>query len=298
MVAIRRTCGAPVVLALLLLSTRSPAADASGFQNTAPAQLPAAPPHSLITDVAKNEIRAIQHPDSYLRYRIRTEDRKGDRIRDTIESKDGAVARLIFKDGKPLSDEEEKAERDRLNDMLSSPSEFAKHIHNDQTGKKLAIDLIQLMPDAMTYTYAPNQPQIAAAAPGRQIVLDYTPNPKWSPPSVTAETLTGLRGRMWVDAASHQLLRMEGEIFQGVNFGWGMLAHIYPGGKLSLEQTSVGGDRWIFTRFVEHIKVRALMVKTLNEDSTVEASAFQVVTHALTYQEAIQQLLASPRPVL
>lgn len=291
-----------LVLFALLLSIGSPAVNASDLQNPVPAKtlapLPATPPRSLITDVATNEIHAIQHQDSYLRYRIRTVDRKGDRTRDMIESRDGTVARLIFKDGKPLSEDEEKAERDRLNDMIASPSEFAKHIHNDQTGKKLAIDLIQLMPDAMTYSYTPGQPQIAASKSGRQIVLDYTPDPRWSPPNITAEALTGLRGRMWIDAATHQLLRMEGDVFQGVNFGWGMLAHIYPGGKLTLEQTNVGSDRWIFTRFIEHVKVRALMVKTLNENTTIEASAFQVLPRALTYQEAIQQLLAAPRPTL
>ena len=300
--AIRRCSSPLVVLAVLLASTFSPVMKASGLQPSGhanvSASLPATPPRSLITDVAANEIRAIQHPDSYLRYRVRTIDRRGDRVRDMIESKDGSVARLLFKDGKPLSDDEDKAERDRLNDLIASPSEFTKHVRNDQAGKKIAVDLIQLMPDAMTYTYVPGQPQIANTKSSQQIVLDYTPNPDWSPPNTTAQALTGLRGRMWIDAATHQLLRMEGDVFQGVNFGWGMLAHIYPGGKLTLEQTSVGGDRWVFTRFVEQVKVRALMVKTMNENSTIEASAFQVLPRALTYQEAIHQLLAAPRPVL
>ncbi len=287
-----------VVCAFLLMYLVAPALNALDVQMPGAAKLLAAPPRSLITDVAQNEIRAIQHQDSYLRYRIRTVDQKGDRMRDMIESRDGTVARLIRKNGKPLSDDEDKAERERLNDMIATPSEFAKHVHNDVTGKKLAVDLIQLMPDAMTYTYVPGQPQTATAKPGRQIVLDYTPNPKWSPPNITAEALTGLRGRMWIDETTHQLLRMDGDVFQGVNFGWGMLAHIYPGGRLRLEQTSVGGNRWIFTNFSEHVRVRALLVKTLNEDSTIEASAFQILPGGLTYQEAIQQLLASPRPVL
>ena len=31
------------------------------------------------------------------------------------------------------------------------------------------------------------------------------------------------------------------KISRGVNFGWGMVAHIYPGGKLKLDQTNAGG---------------------------------------------------------
>jgi len=262
-----------------------------------PSSLLGAPPRALIADVAANEVRAIRHPDSYLRYRMHTLDEKGDRVRDIIESRDGAVARLMLKDGKPLTEEEDQAERARLNDMIASPSVFARHAHTDQTGKKLATDLIQLMPDAMLYTYSPGQPQIESPNGPHQVVLDYTPNPGWSPPNTTAEALTGLQGRMWIDAKTHQLLRMEGTVFRTVNFGWGMLAHVYPGGKLALDQTTVGGNRLIFTRFVEHVKVRALLLKTLDVNATIEASAFQTLPRPLTFQDATRLLLqVRPNP--
>ncbi len=261
-----------------------------------PPNLLSAPPRNWIVDVAANEIRAIKHPDSYLRYRIRTIDAKGDRVRDTVESRDGPVARLILKDGRPLSQEEDRAERDRLNEMISSPSEFAKHIRSDQSGKKLAIELISFMPDAMLYTYTPGQPQIEHPGSTRQIVIEYAPNPIWSPPSTSAEALTGLSGRMWIDAKTRHLLRMEGTVFRAVNVGWGMLAHVYPGGKVALDQTTIGGNRLIFTRFVEQVTVRALMVKTLRENATIEASAFQPLPGPLSYQDAIRILLATPPP--
>ncbi len=242
-------------------------------------QPPIALPRTWIIDVAANEIRAINHPNSYLRYRMRTVDRKGDQVRDTIESSDGFVARLILKDGRPLTPDEDRAERDRLSDMLASPSEYKKHIEHDQSGKKMAIDLIRLMPDAM-------------------VVIDYTPNPNWSPPDITSQALTGLRGRMWIDAKSHQMLRMEGTVFQGVNFGYGMLAHIYPGGTVSLDQADAGNGRWIYTRFVERVRIRALMLKTINEDATIEASGFQTLPGPIPYQEAIRRLLGTPLPTV
>src|SRR6185312_634767 len=107
------------------------------------------------------------------------------------------------------------------------------------------------------------------------IVLDYKPNPKFNPPTTMSEALTGLEGRMWIDAKSRNLVRMEGTIFRGVNFGWGMLAHIYPGGKLVLEQTDAGNGRWIFTHFTQQVRVRALMVKTVKLNETIDASSFQ-----------------------
>jgi hypothetical protein len=151
------------------------------------------------------------------------------------------------------------------------------------------------MPDAMLYTYVPGQPQTGKNPGMVEIVLDYEPNPKFSPPTTTAEALTGLKGRVWIDAKSKYVVRIEGTIFRGINFGWGMLAHIYPGGKLEMNQTNIVGDRWIFTDFSMQLSARALLVKTLNIHSTAKASDFQTIA-PMSYQDAIHLLLSTPLP--
>jgi hypothetical protein len=254
-----------------------------------------APARSWTIDTAANELIALHHKDSYLRYRMHILNEKGNQVRDIIESKDGTVARLILRDEKPLTDEEDHAERQRLNDMLASPSAFARHVRNGDSERKLADKLIPLMPDAMLYSYVPGQPQTSGNGGSPEVVLDFKPNPKFSPPNTEAEALTGLEGRIWIDAKTHYLVRMEGTIFRPVNFGWGMLAHIYPGGKLVLDQTNAGNGRWIFTHFSMHLSARALMLKTINVNSTVEAGSFQTLG-AIGYQEAIRMLLDTSQP--
>jgi hypothetical protein len=251
------------------------------------------PPSFWTVDAAANELVALHHKDSYLRYRMHSVTEKGDQVRDIIESKDGTVARLILRDGKPLTEEEDHAERQRLNDMLASPSAFAKHVKGGESEKKIADRLVPLMPDAMLYSYTPGQPQTSDNDGTKEIVLDYKPNPKFSPPNTEAEALTGLEGRVWIDEKTHHLVRMEGSIFRPVNFGWGVLAHLYPGGKLVLDQTNAGRDRWIFTRFSMRLSARALMVKTVNVNSTVEAGSFQTLS-PMSYQDAIHLLLETP----
>lgn len=290
-----------VLLATTILSTRlcadviaPPQAAAAASDKPAPSLLDV-PPRTWVIDTVSRELEALHHKGSYLRYRMHLVDAKGDRVRDVIESRDGAVARLLFSNGKPLTEEQDRNERQRLNDMLANPDAFAKHIRNDDSGKKIADSLMRLMPDAMIYTYVPGQPQTGKNPGMTEIVLDYAPNPKFHPPSTTAEALTGLKGRAWIDAKTKQLVRMEGNIFQGVNFGWGMLAHIYPGGTLTIEQADAGNGRWIFTHFTEHITVRALMVKNLNITTNVDASGFQPVPE-MSYQDAIHMLLNTPTP--
>ncbi len=252
-------------------------------------------PRVWVEAAVANELTALHYQGSYLRYRMHLIDDKGDQTRDVIESRDGSVARLILRNGKPLTEEQDKGERQRLNDMLASPSAYAKHVKNDASGRKIADSLIRLMPDAMIHTYVPGQPQTGKNPGMTEIVIDYEPNPKFSPPTTTAEALTGLKGRVWIDAKSKYVVRMEGTIFRSINFGWGMLAHIYPGGKLMIEQADSGGGRWIYTNFTEQLSVRALMVKTLNVKTNVEASDFKPI-NGMSYQDAIHVLLNTPLP--
>jgi hypothetical protein len=283
---------------LLLLPTADGLAQTQGSATTkdvGEAALLSIPPRSWVADAAANELKALHHTDSYLRYRTHTISDKGDVVRDVVESKDGTVARLIMRDGKPLTDEQDKAERQRLNDMIASPSAFFRHVRNSESDRKMADKLVPLLADAAIFTYTPGQPQSGKNGGALEIVIDYKPNPKFNPPNTEAEALTGLEGRVWIDAKSHYLVRMEGTISHGVNFGWGMLAHIYPGGKLELNQTDAGGSRWIFTYFSMRLTVRALMLRTVNVRTESTGSNVQTIG-PMSYQDAIRLMLDTPLP--
>ena len=257
--------------------------------------LPSISLHALVAEAAANELVALHHKGSYLRYRMETVNERGDQVRDVIESKDGTVARLILKNGKPLTPEEDKGERQRLNDMIASPAAYAKHVKNGESEKTMADKLVPLMAEATINTYTPGQPQSGRNGGALEIVLDYKPNPKFVPPNTQAQALTGLQGRVWIDAKTHYVVRMEGTIFRPVNFGWGMLAHIYPGGKVVMNQTNVGDNRWIFTDFSMELSVRALMLKRLDIRSSAKTTNYQTVG-PMSYQDAIHLLLATPLP--
>ncbi len=290
-----------VLISLAAIDSRLSAAAApqppapSSSPDTDVSALLALPPRTWAVDAVNNELAIMHHGAPYLRYRMHVHDDRGERIRDVIESKDGTVARIIEKDGRPLTPDEDKAERDRLTAMLDSPAAFARHIKSTESNKKLADDLIRLMPDAMIYTYTPGQPQ-APNYSGLTIVMDYQPNPKFNPPTTTSEALKGLKGRVWIDAKTRNVVRMEGNVFQPVNLGWGILAHIYPGGKVLLEQTDAGSQRWIYTHFTEQVSVRALMMKTLNIHDTIDADQFHILPNSVSYQDAIHMLLDTPLP--
>ena len=266
-------------------------------QNLTALSAPSATAKSWAAECAKNEEQVIHHPGSYLRYRLHEVDQKGDQLRDLIETPEGTVARLIKRGGKPLTPEQDAAERARLNAMLTSPDDFARHVRRDNDARKTGIDLLRAMPDAMSWNYAADQPQLSEHRVGEPplIVLDFKPDPKWSPPSLEAEALTGLEGRVWIDPQSRRVVHLEATVFRAVNVGWGVLAHVYPGGSVRVDQVAVVGDRWIVRNMAQQFTVRALLVKSVRQQAVTNTSEYRAVPE-MSYQQAIKILLDTPLP--
>jgi hypothetical protein len=258
---------------------------------------PAGDPTTWAIAAAKNEVRILQQQGFFsVRYRERKIDSKGDTTREIIESKQGGVARLIERDGKPITAAEDAAERGRLNDALTHPDDFIRHHHRDDSMRNNIIQVIQIMPKAMINTYTPGQPQPPGAT-SRQVVLDYAPDPKFHPPTMFAEVLTGFQGRVWIDPLTQTMTRIEGKVLHPVNFGFGILARIYPGGTLEFEQTNAGANHWVYSNVDEHLIVRALMVKTMPENVKMTSSNIEMLPSLMSYQDAIHMLLAEQIPL-
>ncbi len=263
---------------------------------TAQEPTPTGDPRVWAEAAAQNEIGIIQHEGTQpLRYRVRKHNDKGDTTRDTIETPQGSVARLIARDGRPLTPDEDAAERQRLEEVLAAPEEFLRHHKHDQATHDYAIQLVKLMPTAMIYTYAPGQPQ-PANTEGRQIVLDFHPDPNFHPPTMVSNLLTGLEGRLWIDATTRRVTRAEGHVLHPVNFAFGIVARIYPGGTIEFEQADAGADHWVYSHVTEHLTVREMMVKTVPENAEFNASDFRVLPNPIDWQQAIHLLLAMPVP--
>lgn len=298
----------PAVLAFIaaaLIATPSLNAQSSAVPSAVPGaagSLLQTDPRTWAEQCAAKEAAVIVHPNSFLRYRMHVIDERGDQLRDQIETPDGSVARLVMREGRPLTPDEDAAERDRLNYLLANPAAFARHIRNEQSNKKMGVDLLNLMPRAMLWSYAPGQPAlpdaalgagIKPAAAGSLVVLDFAPDPKWNPPGMTAEALTGLAGRVWIDPATQQMVYVDGSLIKPVNIGWGMVAHLYPGARISLHQVRATPERWIVDHIVEQLNVRALMFKTIRQRLVYDTSNYQTVP-SMTYQQAIKLLLDTP----
>lgn len=235
----------------------------------------------------------LERRDSRLRYQVRREDRRGSTLRDEIESHNGGVARLLQHNGRILTPEENEGERKRLQTLLGS-NRLQQRERDEAKTRSSGAELLQAMPDAMQFTLAPQQNPVPDVQ-DRQLVIDFSPNPKFHPANMAQQILPALHGRAWVDLIDHQLLRVELHNSSDVNLAWGLLARVYAGGDITYEQRKFQ-DLYTFTHIVMHLRIRELMLKTVNMDTDTVAGEFQRLPTSLSGDDAVRLLLAESVP--
>lgn len=296
----QRASVAARILFLFLLAlalVRDPHSVRAAAQQTASAQDLSLPPVRWAEAAVACEEHMVNYDENApLRYRVRRVDAKGETLREVIESKQGSIARLIQHNGQLLTAEENSDERERLQGILDSPDAFLRRVRRESGSRTYAVELLRNMPQSMIWSYVPGQPQLPGAT-SPAVVLDFKPDPNFKPPSLITEALTGIAGRVWIDAPTHCVTRIQGTILHPVDFGWGgVLARIKEGGYIELEQLKANDHRWLYSHLVEHITVREVLIHTSQENAEVTATDVHPLPGPVSFQDAVRMLLALPVP--
>jgi hypothetical protein len=276
---------AGLLVALLLTPTLKASPPAASSESITQEAVP-----TLVSDVVRYQLEDFRHTGWGLRYRLHRVDSKDDNIRELIESSDGNVARTFTRHGKPLTDEEAAQEEKRLRSI--TPAELAKRRRDSDSSDRYGVELIGALPRAMRYTLVPGQPQLPQFSQS-QVVLDYGPNSDFHPQTTSQQLLSGIAGRLWIDAETHHLLRIEVNVTKNLNLMFGILARIYQGGTLTYEQQAVGDGHYAYRYIAINVMLRELMVKVVPYRETLTATDIVYMPKAPTAGEAVKMLLNS-----
>jgi hypothetical protein len=245
----------------------------------------AADPTALVRRAAHNELGTGNgHP---YRYKLRKVDDGKITTKEIVETKDGDVARLISTGDQPLSGDAEQAEIDRLNNLLAHPEIQEHRRKKEQEDSNRANEMIRVLPDAFLFHFegmvdGPNGPCFR---------LSFKPNPNFTPPDREAEVYHGMTGELRIDQQQERMVRLDAHLIADVNFGWGILGKLFKGGTIVVEQKDVGTGHWETTHMALHLQGKILMIKSLNLQTTEDASDFEPVRPQMGYQEAVHLLL-------
>jgi hypothetical protein len=251
----------------------------------AQAAMPAIPPQELVRRAIANEDKASKQPVRF-RYRLRTENPRGSKTQEMIETNDGVVARLVAVNDQPPSPDQRNADDLKLNRLMNDPQERARKARQQKEDEQRVTRMVRSLPDAFTYSYAGT----TVGPTGELVRLTFVPNAKWEPPDRERQVFTGMKGNMLVDPREERLVKIEATLFRDVNFGWGFFGHLDKGGQFIVEQSKIAEDRWETTDMRLRFTGKVLLFKSLNINEHETASNYRQVPNNLNFAQGVELL--------
>lgn len=247
-------------------------------------------PHALVQTAIENELKNSYGHRPPVRYRLRKKTRNADTTKEIVETKQGGVALLLAIGNKPLTQKQGQTELQRLHELASDPAAQEHRHRNEERDAARVTSVMRLLPEAFINHFegpveTPN---------GTAIRMSFAPNPHFSPPTLESRVLTGIRGEIWIDPTDLRVVRIEGRLFRQVDYGWGILGTLYPGGRIGLEQAKTPECGWRLSQLSLNMTGKELMFKSLHVLVDETATDYHPVPVGWKYTEAIDWLLHLP----
>lgn len=192
------------------------------------------------------------------------------------------ITTLVKKDGKPLSDEEQKKEnektrkhieqeqkKEKKEEQKEAKQEKAKEEgkeskNNEDPGIEIFLRVCQFV-----------NPRRERFRGQDVLVFDFEPNPEYKPKNLVEHVVKELAGVVWIDEKAHDVVRLEAYFVGDVRLAGGVLANVQKGTSFVFEQAFINNEVWLPTYVEAHVGVRLLLVKGLKVNVTTRYSDYK-----------------------
>jgi hypothetical protein len=263
-------------------------ASMQGQKVSPPAEKPLpADANQFIREVIQNELKAQENDHTHWMYTLHREDEKNIQDRQVIETPRGNLAKTLILNGRALTAEERASDDQRMRRLVDDPKEQARREQRERDDAEQAQQLLKAFPDAFIFKYDGNE--------GDLLRLAFSHNPRYSPPNRKLAVFHSLTGTMLIDRNAMRLARVEGRLFEDVNFFLG-LGHLDKGGTFMVVQKNVGEGHWEVVSMDVNMRGRAVFFKTVNVKQKQILSNFRRVRDDLTFAQAYDILRTFNQP--
>ncbi|HLK20989.1 MAG TPA: hypothetical protein VKT81_18690 [Bryobacteraceae bacterium] len=153
--------------------------------------------------------------------------------------------RIIERNGKPLPPDEQRKRQEKLDRAVAklereTPEQRQRRLAEIEKERRKDREFLREIPDLYDF-----QLEGDAKIDGHDAwKISATPKPDAKPKSSDGKALLKIRGKIWIDKAEYQWVRLEAETTGVISFGL-FLARLNPGAKLVFEQTRVNDEVWL-----------------------------------------------------
>src|SRR6266852_6541592 len=174
------------------------------------------------------------------------------------------ITTLVKKDGKPLSEAEQKKKNEKTRKRIEehkkraakkeAKEEKAKEEGKDKEGDEPGIEIFLRACQFVN-------PRRERFRGQDVLVFDFEPIPEFKPHKLVKKLAQKLAGVVWVDEKARDVARLEAYFTGDMKIAGGLLANLQKGTSLVYEQGFVNDEVWLPTYMEAHIGVRFLLVK-------------------------------------
>jgi hypothetical protein len=183
--------------------------------------------------------------------------------------------RMLERDGKPLPAEQQRQEQDKLDKTVArlekeTPEQKQHRLDAYEKQRRRDREFLQEIPDVYDLHLESGQ-----RIEGRDVwVISGVPKPGYHARSRDAKALLKIRGKIWIEKAGYQWVRLEAQTTATISFGL-FLARLNPGAMLLLEQELVNNELWLPKREFVSGSGRIGLLKRLAEDDEITWSNYR-----------------------
>lgn len=106
-------------------------------------------------------------------------------------------------------------------------------------------------------------------------VLECSPRPGYKAKSLRARVFEKTRGKVWIDVADSQLVRVDAAVFDTVNIGWGMAAKIQKGTRFQIDRRKLPDGAWLPESQTIRFTAKVMMVKSLGMEDAARFTGYR-----------------------
>lgn len=189
------------------------------------------------------------------------------------------VTTLAKKDGKALSDEQQKKENNKTTKRIEElQKKQEKKERKEEKAKAEGKDSKENEDPGIEVFLRVSQfvnPRHERFRGQDVLVFDFEPNPEYKPKKLEERLVKQLAGVVWIDEKAKDVVRLEAYFVGDLHLGAGLLANLQKGTSFIFEQAFVNNEVWLPTYMEAHVGARVLLVKAFKVNFTVRYSDYK-----------------------
>jgi hypothetical protein len=177
------------------------------------------------------------------------------------------IERLVKKNGKDLSPDEQKKEQEKVTKEVEKASKLDpnKSLHE---GEEISVSRILAIMKV-------SNPRRVSLNGRDTIAFDFIGDPHAQTHGLAEDASKKMAGSVWVDEKDREVAKLTVHFDDNFHVAGGLLANIQAGSSFQFEQAKINNELWLPTGGEAHLLARVLLVKGFRENMRFHDSDFQ-----------------------